>query len=64
MCIYARAIALLSLVLMVVLPALFLAGRLSLENVKMIMLVLTAVWFVSASIWIGRSNASNDKSNK
>lgn len=50
MCIYARAIALLSLVLMVVLPALFLAGRLSLENVKMIMLVLTAVWFVSASI--------------
>jgi hypothetical protein len=35
-----------------------------LENVKMIMLVLTAVWFVSASIWIGRSNASNDKSNK
>lgn len=64
MCIYARAIALMSLVFMVVLPTLFLAGRLSLENVKMIMLVLTAVWFVSASIWIGRSNASNDKSNK
>lgn len=55
----ARAVALLSLVFLAAPPILFLAGRMSLEQVKSILLAVTAVWFVAAGMWIWHNNVSD-----
>ncbi|MBT3194249.1 MAG: hypothetical protein HN341_17020 [Verrucomicrobia bacterium] len=44
----------LSLVLIVVAPTLFYAGRISLELNKTLMLIATVTWFASALCWMGR----------
>jgi hypothetical protein len=54
----ARAVALLSLAFLSVPPLLFLTGRMSLEQVKSILPAVTAVWFVSAGMWIWHKNVS------
>jgi len=39
-----------------ILPALlFLAGRVELLQVKQVMLLATAVWFVTTPLWMGKS---------
>ena len=41
-----------------VVPALFfLNGRATLDQVKTIMLIATVIWFVTASLWMWRSDA-------
>jgi hypothetical protein len=55
----ARAVALLSLVFLSAPPLLFLAGRMSLEQVKFILPAVTVVWFVSAGMWIWHNNVSD-----
>ena len=52
----AQIIALLSLLLLIVPPMLFLAGRISLDSVKMAMLVATVTWFIAASFWLGHED--------
>ncbi len=48
-------ISLLSLVLIVLAPALFYADCISLELNKTLMLVATVAWFVSSLCWMGRA---------
>jgi hypothetical protein len=57
----ARAVALLSLVLLTGPSILYLAGKMSLDAVKLLMLAATVVWFVSASLWIWHGNTSDGK---
>lgn len=42
-----------ALVLLITAPALFYVGLLSLEQNKLILLIATVIWFVSASISMG-----------
>ena len=42
----------------VVPSALFLAGTVQLEQVKMLMLVATVVWFVVTPLWMGRETST------
>jgi hypothetical protein len=35
-------------------PILFLIGRIKLDQSKMLLFVATAVWFATASLWMGR----------
>ena len=35
-------------------PVLFLVGQITLEQTKLLLLVATALWFATASLWIGR----------
>lgn len=52
-----RLIALASLVVLTLPSILFLAGRMELDRVKEIMLVATAVWFLSAVAWMWDSGS-------
>ena len=56
----AQYIALLSLVLLIAPSVLLLEGRMELQGVKFIMLIATAIWFVSATVWMWeRKQAGN-----
>jgi hypothetical protein len=59
-----RLIALASLVVLTLPSILFLAGRMELDRVKEIMLVATAVWFLSAVAWMWDSGAEADGNGK
>ena len=48
----AKAVALTSLLSLTLPAVLYLAGKMSLERVKWIMILATIVWFVSASFWM------------
>lgn len=50
----AEIVSYLSLVLVVVAPALFYTEKISLPMNKTLLLVATVAWFVSALCWIGR----------
>jgi nitrate/nitrite transporter NarK len=47
-----KTVSLLSLIVLVLPSVLFLAGRVSLDAVKWIMLVATVVWFITAAGWM------------
>ena len=51
----AKIISWISLVALITPAILFLAGRMEeLDDVKMVMLISTIVWFVSAAMWMWR----------
>ena len=52
----AQCIALLSLVLIIAPSVLLLANQIELERVKFIMLIATAIWFASATVWMWENN--------
>jgi uncharacterized membrane protein len=54
----AQYIALLSLVLLIAPSVLLLSGQMELQRVKFIMLIATAIWFVSATVWMWEKNTS------
>lgn len=47
-----KLISWISLVALIVPVVLFLIGRMELDQVKLIMLISTVVWFVTASMWM------------
>lgn len=55
----ARVIALLSLVFLAAPSMLYLAGQMSSDYVRLLMSAATAVWFVSAGVWIWSNHASD-----
>lgn len=48
----AKYFALLMLVLLIAPSVLFLAGTMTLDTAKTVMLIATVLWFVSASLWM------------
>ena len=50
----AKLISWISLVVLITPAILFLAGRMELDQVKLIMLISTVVWFVTAATWMWR----------
>jgi len=48
----AQIVSLVSLVVLVVPSVLFLAGRMELDRVKLVMLVATLIWFVATPMWM------------
>ena len=54
----AKLVSSLALAGIIVPPALYLAGSLSLPAVKVWMLVATVVWFVTVPFWMGRERSS------
>lgn len=52
----ARYIALVSLVLLIVPSAMFLADRMELQTVKTVMLIATIIWFIFATVWMWNNN--------
>jgi hypothetical protein len=50
----AKLISWISLIALIVPAILFLAGRMELDQVKLIMLISTVVWFVTAAMWMWR----------
>ena len=62
MILVAKLISWISLIALIVPSILFLAGcRIELDQVKLIMLISTVVWFVAASMWMWqkKSESSN-----
>lgn len=47
-----QVISWLSLAVLILLPIYFLAGKISHNQIKTGMLVMTAVWFITASLWM------------
>ncbi len=52
MMLIAKIISWISLVVLIVPSILFLAGRMELDQVKLVMLIATVVWFVSGAMWM------------
>ncbi len=52
----AEIVSYLSLVMIVLAPILFYVGQIALATNKTLMLVATALWFISALCWMGRDN--------
>ena len=52
----AKYIALVSLVLLIVPSAMFLADRMELQTVKTVMLIATIIWFIFATVWMWKNN--------
>lgn len=48
----AKIISLIAFVILIVPSVLYLAGRIELDRVKSLMLIVTIIWFVSASFWM------------
>jgi len=48
----AQIVSWVSLVVLLVPSVLFLAGRMELDRVKLVMLVATIVWFVATPVWM------------
>ena len=55
-----RVAGYIALALTVLLPVLFLVGKTSLENVKVLLWALTIIWFVVAFFWMYRSNSNKE----
>lgn len=49
-----KLISWISLVAVIAPSVLFLAGRMELDQVKLIMLIATVIWFVTAAMWMWR----------
>jgi hypothetical protein len=47
-----QVISWLSLAVLILLPICFLAGKVSYSQIKTGMLMMTAVWFITASLWM------------
>jgi hypothetical protein len=54
MILVAKIISWISLIALITPAILFLAGRMELDDVKMVMLISTIVWFVTAAMWMWR----------
>jgi hypothetical protein len=54
MILVAKLISWISLVVLIAPAILFLLGRMELDQVKVIMLIATVVWFVTAAMWMWR----------
>lgn len=52
MILVAKLISWISLVALIAPAILFLMGRMELDQVKMVMLISTVVWFVTAAMWM------------
>jgi len=52
-------ISYLSLAAIVMVPVLFYLGRISLETNKLLLMVATVIWFVSALFWMGREKTGD-----
>ncbi len=48
----AQIVSLASLVVLLVPSVLFLAGRMDLDRVKLVMLIATILWFVATPLWM------------
>ncbi|VGO12551.1 hypothetical protein PDESU_01104 [Pontiella desulfatans] len=55
----AEIISYLSLVLIVLAPILFYAGKVDLEMNKLLLTTATVTWFASALCWIGRETSAD-----
>jgi hypothetical protein len=53
-----KIIALLTLVVLIVPSCMYFADKMSLEQVKNVMLISTVVWFITASIWMWKSESA------
>ncbi len=51
-----KIVALLTLVVLVISSGMYFTDKISLEQTKDIMLIVTIVWFVTASIWMSKSD--------
>lgn len=47
-----KSLSYLSLIIMTILAALVLAGKLAIESNKVYLLILSIIWFVTAPMWI------------
>ena len=47
----ARVISWISLIVLIGAPVLLLAGRIELERVKLLMMISTVIWFITATMW-------------
>ncbi len=56
----AKYVALISLVLLMAPPILFLAGSMALDRVKPIMLAATVIWFIAATLWMWENKKVQD----
>jgi len=54
----AKIISLLVLIALIAPSCMYFMGRMSLDQVKNIMLVSTIVWFVTASVWMWRNDSA------
>lgn len=53
----AKGMSILSLILLIGAPALYVKGTIGLEAVKILLNTATVIWFVSTPIWMGRASA-------
>ncbi len=60
MILVAKVISWMSLVAVMAPAILFMAGRMELEQVKLIMLISTVTWFVAATISMREKKTAND----
>ena len=54
MVLVAKLISWISLIALIAPAILFLGGRMELDQVKLVMLISTVVWFVTAAMWMWR----------
>ena len=54
---FAKILSWVSLVGMVVPAILYLMGRMELDQVKLVMLIMTIIWFILASLWMWKNDA-------
>jgi hypothetical protein len=55
----AKIISLLVLVALTVPPCMYFMNKMSLDQVKNVMLISTIVWFVTASVWMWQNNSAS-----
>ena len=60
----AKIIALISLIVLIVPSVMFLTGAVELDKVKLVMLIATIVWFVSAAMWMWKDDSSEIEDNQ
>lgn len=53
----AKIIALASLILVIGPSVMFLAGAMLLDKVKLVMLIATVIWFISAALWMWKDDS-------
>jgi hypothetical protein len=53
-----KIISLLALVALVIPSFMYLADKISLEQVKNAMLIFTVVWFITASVWMWKNDSA------
>jgi hypothetical protein len=52
-----KVISGLALVAVIAPSAMFLAGRMELATLKLVMLIATVVWFIATPCWMGRTSS-------